>query len=82
MQGRCYDGYDIRNRQDRRRNQGRARSETCAAQSGQFYGPGLGPMAIKGEAKPYGLEEFYNNPETRDLLWETSCKAIGQDFAL
>ncbi len=39
-------------------------------------------MAIKGEAKPYGLEEFYNNPETRDLLWETSCKAIGQDFAL
>jgi NAD(P)-dependent dehydrogenase (short-subunit alcohol dehydrogenase family) len=52
------------------------------AQSGQFYGPGSGSSAFKGEAKPFALEDFYNNPATRDLLWQKSEEAIGQSFTL
>jgi NAD(P)-dependent dehydrogenase (short-subunit alcohol dehydrogenase family) len=52
------------------------------AQCGAFYGPGLGMMASKGEAKPYALEPQYDNPETRDLLWNKSCEAIGEAFDL
>ena len=50
------------------------------AESGTFYGPGMGMMASKGAAKPYPLEKQYNNPETIKLVWEKSCAAIGEDF--
>ena len=52
------------------------------AQCGTFYGPGLGMMASKGEAKPYALEPQYDNTETRDLIWTKSCEAIGEAFDL
>lgn len=52
------------------------------AQSGEFYGPGKGMFAMKGEAKPFALEKKYNNDKTIDLIWEKSCEATGvkQDF--
>lgn len=50
------------------------------AQSGQFYGPGSGTMAFRGAAKPFALEAFYDNPETRELLWKASEDAIGATF--
>ncbi len=50
------------------------------ATSGQFYGPGSGPFAMRGEAKPFALEAFYDNAETRDLLWSKSEEAIGRTF--
>ena len=50
------------------------------AMSGDFYGPGSGKMAIKGEVVKFGLEKFYNNEKTKNLLWNKSCEAIGQDF--
>jgi NAD(P)-dependent dehydrogenase (short-subunit alcohol dehydrogenase family) len=50
------------------------------ATSGQFYGPGSGTIAFKGKAEPFALESFYDNPETRDLLWRKSEEAIGSDF--
>jgi NAD(P)-dependent dehydrogenase (short-subunit alcohol dehydrogenase family) len=57
---------------------------SCAAipdaKSGQFWGPGSGMMAMKGEAKPFPLEQKYNNPETMELLWSKSCLAIGKSF--
>ncbi len=52
------------------------------ALSGQFYGPGSGITAIKGKAEPFPLEPFYDNPETRDLLWSKSEEAIGKTFEL
>lgn len=52
------------------------------AQSGQFYGPGSGITAIKGKAEPFVLESFYDNPETRDLLWRKSEEAVGKTFEL
>jgi NAD(P)-dependent dehydrogenase (short-subunit alcohol dehydrogenase family) len=52
------------------------------AKCGEFYGPGLGMMASKGAAKAYALEPQYDNPDTRDLLWEKSCAAVGGDFDL
>ena len=52
------------------------------AQSGQFYGPGSGTMALKGRAEPFALEPFYDNAETRDLLWLKSEAAIGATFDL
>ncbi|MCB1144187.1 MAG: SDR family NAD(P)-dependent oxidoreductase [Leptospiraceae bacterium] len=52
------------------------------AKSGEFYGPGSGPMALKGEAKPFPLESFYDNPKTRELLWKKSCEAIGKEFTI
>lgn len=50
------------------------------AQSGQFYGPGKGMMALKGEVKPFALEPLYDNQETRTLLWEKSNDAVGLNF--
>ena len=52
--------------------------------SGQFVGPGMGGMftAMKGEAHCYPLEEFYDNPATKNLLWEKSCEAIGEKFEI
>ena len=52
------------------------------AKSGQFYGPGSGTAAFSGEAKPFALESFYDNAETRDLLWSKSEAAIDQKFDL
>lgn len=52
------------------------------AQSGQFYGPGEGMMAPKGKAKPFPLEDFYDNAETRELLWSKSEEATGVTFDL
>ena len=52
------------------------------ATSGQFYGPGSGMTATKGKAEPFALEAFYNNPETRELLWRKSEEAIGKTFEI
>ncbi len=52
------------------------------AQSGQFYGPGSGSNAFKGKAEPFALESFYDNIETRDLLWSKSEEAIGGEFSI
>ena len=52
------------------------------AQSGMFYGPGDGQMALKGIAKPFALESFYDNETTRELLWKKSCEAIGREFVV
>ena len=52
------------------------------AQSGMFYGPGMGMMASKGEAKPYPLEKQYDNDQTINLIWEKSCTAIGEQFTI
>ena len=37
---------------------------------------------MKGAAKPFALERQYDNPATRELLWEKSCAAIGRDFVI
>jgi NAD(P)-dependent dehydrogenase (short-subunit alcohol dehydrogenase family) len=50
------------------------------ATSGQFYGPGSGTAAFRGKAEPFALESFYDNAETRDLLWSKSEEAIGGTF--
>ena len=50
------------------------------AESGDFYGPGLGVTALRGPAERMKLEHKYNNPATRQLLWEMSCQAIGEEF--
>ena len=52
------------------------------AASGTFYGPGSGATAMSGEAKPFALESYYDNDETRTLLWAKSNEAIGRDFEL
>lgn len=52
------------------------------AKCGAFYGPGSGMMASKGEALPFDLEAFYNNEETRQMLWEKSAEAIAKDFEI
>ena len=52
------------------------------AKSGQFYGPGSSSFAMKGEAKAFSLESFYDNDATRELLWKKSCEAIGKDFVI
>ena len=38
--------------------------------------------AIKGPALGYNLEPSYDNPKTRDLLWNLSCEAIGEEFII
>ncbi len=53
-----------------------------SAESGQFYGPGSGSSAFKGKAEPFALESFYDNAETRDLLWSKSEEAIGDTFVI
>lgn len=52
------------------------------AQSGEFWGPGKGLMAMKGPAKSFALEKSYDNEKTRELLWQKSCEAIGEDWDL
>jgi len=49
-------------------------------ESGEFYGPGSGKMDMKGLAVKFNLEGFYDNKETKDLLWSKSCEAIGEEF--
>ena len=49
---------------------------------GDFYGPGSGKMDMKRPVVKFGLEEFYDNRKTKDLLWEKSCDAIGGDFII
>ncbi len=52
------------------------------AKSGEFWGPGSGMMASKGEAKPFGMEKQYDNATTKDMIWSKSCEAIGKDFTI
>ena len=52
------------------------------AMSGDFYGPGSGKMAMKGEVIKFALEKLYDNRKTRNLLWNKSCEAIDQDFII
>ena len=52
------------------------------ANSGDFYGPGKGRMDMKGPVVKFNLEEFYDNRTTKDLLWNKSCEAIGEDFII
>ena len=52
------------------------------AQSGEFWGPGSGMMAGKGEAKPFALESNCTAQETIDLIWSKSCEAIGKPFEI
>jgi len=52
------------------------------AMSGDFYGPGKGRMDGKGPVIKFSLEDFYNNQETKDLLWNKSCEAIEEDFII
>jgi hypothetical protein len=35
---------------------------------------------MKGPVVKFNLEDFYNNRQTKDLLWSKSCEAIGEDF--
>ena len=53
-------------------------------ESGQFFGPGMGGMftAIKGPARGFSLEPSYDNPQTRELLWNLSCEAIGEEVII
>ena len=50
------------------------------ARSGQFYGPGSSATSMRGKAKPFGLESFYDNDQTRELLWSKSEEATGGSF--
>ncbi len=52
------------------------------ARSGEFWGPGSGMMASKGEAKPFGMEKQYDNETTKEMIWSKSCAAIGKDFLI
>lgn len=52
------------------------------AESGDFWGPGSSIAAMKGKAIRFPLESFYDNPESRDLIWQKSCEAIGEEFAV
>jgi len=52
------------------------------ATSGQFYGPGSSPLAMRGKAEPFALESFYDNAATRNLLWSSSEAATGGPFTL
>ncbi|NQV42347.1 MAG: SDR family NAD(P)-dependent oxidoreductase [Candidatus Marinimicrobia bacterium] len=53
-----------------------------ASKSGDFIGPGKSRTAMKGPVVHFQLEDFYNNPETRELLWSKSCEAIGDNFEI
>ena len=39
-------------------------------------------MASKGKVINFDLEKFYDNRLAKDLLWEKSCEAIGQEFVV
>ena len=45
-------------------------------ESGTF----IGPKGMKGPATTFKLEEKYDNPETREMLWKKSCEAVKEDF--
>ena len=49
-------------------------------QSGEFHGPGKSVLAMRGLKKPFALESFYDNEETRELLWKKSCEAVGKEY--
>ena len=51
------------------------------AKSGEFYGKNWNACA-EGPVIKFGLEKFYNNRKTKDLLWTKSCEAIGEDFVV
>ena len=51
-------------------------------ESGEFVGPGMTMAAMKGPARSYPLEPYYDNPETRELLWSRSCEATDVDFSI
>lgn len=51
-------------------------------QSGDFIGPGSGRSANKGEIVHFPLEKFYDNTETKQLLWSKSEEAIGESFTI
>ena len=48
--------------------------------SGSIVGPGL--KGAKGKAKSFPLESFYDNEETKNLLWTKSCEAISENFEI
>ena len=48
--------------------------------SGSMVGPGL--KGMKGKAKSFSLESFYDNPEVKSMLWAKSCEAIGESFEI
>ena len=52
------------------------------AESGSFWGPGSGMLAMRGRAEPFALEPFYDNEATRELLWQKSEAAIGESFRI
>jgi hypothetical protein len=37
---------------------------------------------MKGPVISFDLEPFYDNQNTKDLLWTKSCEAIGEDFII
>ena len=45
-----------------------------------MVGPGL--KGMKGKAKSFSLETFYDNPEVKSMLWAKSCEAIGESFEI
>ena len=51
-------------------------------ESGEFVGPGMTMAAMKGPARSYPLESYYDNPETRELLWSLSCEATDIEFSI
>ena len=48
--------------------------------SGSMVGPGL--KGMKGKAKSFPLEPFYDNPTVKNMLWIKSCEAIGENFEI
>ena len=52
------------------------------AACGTFHGPGMSMMATRGPATAYPLESRYDNADTRGLLWEKSCEAVGVEWSL
>tara|TARA_A100001015_G_C15041924_1_gene740315 strand:+ start:1096 stop:2112 length:1017 start_codon:yes stop_codon:yes gene_type:complete len=50
--------------------------------SGDFIGPGEGKMALKGPVKVFPINKSHRTPSQQSLLWEMSCKAIGESFEI
>ena len=54
------------------------------AQSGEFYGPGAGQLAVSGAATKITLAKLDKSSKdepSRQMLWDASVKAVGVDFA-
>ena len=51
-------------------------------ESGEFVGPGMTMASMRGPARSYPLEPYYDNPTTRELLWVRSCEATGIEFSI